>query len=91
MILLENASATGLPAMWGGGQGVFSAVATFGGATVSLQSLLPDGTTWGNVSSATALTAAGFATFILPPGQIRAAVTGGAPSAIYAAANQAHS
>lgn len=91
MILLENASVTGTASMWGGGQGVFSAVATFGGSAISLQSLLPDGTTWANVSSATTLTAAGFATFILPPGQIRAAVTGGTPSAIYAAANQAHS
>ncbi len=84
--LLDNASATGNAAQWGGGRGVFSAAGTFGGATVTLQYLGPDGSTW--LTAATGLTAAGLVAFELPPGQIKAAVGGGAPSGLYADAYQ---
>ena len=72
-ILLTNASATGAAKQWRGGRGVFTAVATWGGGNIALQYLGPDGSTWLAVGSA--LTANGLATFELPPGQIRAAVT----------------
>ena len=86
MKLIDNGSATGSPALWAGGSGVFAVVGTFGGATVKLQFLGPNGTTWIDVGGTTVMTAAGGAGFVLPCGQIRGAVTGGSPSGIYASA-----
>lgn len=85
--LLSNASATGSAVRWPGGEGTFTVVGTFGGTTVALQYLGPDGTTWIGVDATDAsFTAAGMCGFVLAPGQIRAAVTGGSPSALYAKA-----
>lgn len=86
--LLSNASATGSWAQWDGGVGVFSIVGTFGGATVTLQFLGPDGSTAVTVGSDTTLTAAGGGGFILPPARIRASVAGGPPSGLYAQAEK---
>lgn len=83
-VLLDNASATGNPVRWNGGRGVFSAVGTFGGGSVTLQYLGPDGSTW--ITAATALTAAGLVAFELPPGQIRAAVV--TATGVYARADE---
>jgi len=85
-ILLSNASATGSGVAWPGGIGAFQALGTFGGATVKLQALLVDGSTWSDVGVDVTLTAAGMGGFLLPPCLIRAAVSGGAPSALYASA-----
>lgn len=61
---------------WPGGRGFFSAAATFGGGSVSLQYLAPDNTTWVTaldvVGAAVTLTATGGVVFELPPGQVRA-------------------
>lgn len=57
--LLSNASATGAAVQWSGGLGVFTALGTFGGATVTLQYLGPDGVTWVAMGTDTTLTAAG--------------------------------
>lgn len=84
--LLSNASATGNSAIWPGGRGVFIAAGTFNGATVTLQLLGPNNSTWIDAGSFTTLTAAGAGVFDLPQGQIRAAVTGGPPSAMFAIA-----
>ena len=83
-ILLSNASATGSPAQWRGGRGVLTAVATWGGGSITLQYMGPDGTTWLPVGSA--LTANGMASFELPPGLIRAAVA--TATAAYAQAEE---
>jgi hypothetical protein len=88
MQLLSNEAATGQPQRWVGGTGVFAVCGTFGGATVKLQFLGPDGATWVDVGTDTNLTAAGGAMFILPAVQIRAAVSGGAPSGLAASAEQ---
>lgn len=88
--LLSNASATGAAVQWPGGQGTFAVVGTFGGATVALQFLGPDGSTYINAGTNTTLTAAGAGNFILPPVLIRATVTGGTPSALYASATKAN-
>jgi hypothetical protein len=80
--LLNNASATGSAAQWGGGRGVFAVAATFGGGSVALEYLGPDETTWLTVG--TALTANGLAAFELPPGRIRAAVV--TATAVFASA-----
>ena len=86
--LLSNASATGDWKDWGGGSGVFTVVGTFGGATVTLQFQGPDGSTAVAMGSDTTLTAAGGGVCVYPPGRIRAAVTGGTPSGLYAQAEQ---
>jgi len=88
MILLNNASATGDEVVWGGGMGVFACEGTFGGATVTLQYLGPDGTTYRAMGTDTTLTSGGAGVFIFPPGVIRALVAGGAPSGLYANAEQ---
>lgn len=86
--LLTNASATGADSQWGGGYGVFTATGTFGGATVSLQYLSPDAATWVDMGVNTTLTSNGGGAFLYPPGRIRASVSGGAPSGLYAQAEQ---
>jgi hypothetical protein len=93
--LLSNASATptaptGETAnqLWPGGQGVFSVVGTFGGATVTLEFLGPDGATLVAAGGNTTLTATGAGVFNLHPCWIIAAVTGGSPSGLYARADR---
>lgn len=82
--LLSNASATGSAAIWPGGRGTFLVAGTFGGTTVTLQVLGPDGSTWLAVGTYTTMAAAGGGNFDLPQGQIRANVSGGTPSGLYA-------
>lgn len=84
--LLANATATGNAVTWPGGRGTFIAAGTFNGATVKLQLLGPDSSTWIDAGTYTTLTAAGAGVFDLPQGQVRAAVTGGPPSGMYAIA-----
>lgn len=86
--LLSNASATGNPVQWDGGIGVFSVAGTFSGATVKLQFLGPDGSTYIDVGTDTTLTAAGGGGFVLSPCKIRAAISGGSPSGMYAQADK---
>lgn len=88
--LAVNASATSAGVSWPGGPGMFTAVATFGGGTVKLQYLLPDGSTWADADTGsgtlyTTLTAAGGGGFEFPPGQqIRVSIT--TATAVYASA-----
>jgi hypothetical protein len=82
--LLSNASATGDPTEpLTGGTYLWQYQGTFGGATLTLQSLGPDGSTYQTVTSATA---AGQSTILVGQGDIlRVTVTGGTPSALYSA------
>jgi hypothetical protein len=82
--LLANAAVTGPVVQWPGGVGAFTAVGTFSGATVTLQYLGPDNTTWVAAGTNTTLTASGNGVAYLPAGGIRAAVSGGSPSGLYA-------
>lgn len=95
--LLTNASATGSANNWPGGKGVMSVAGTFGGATVTMQYLGPNNTTYLDVKvmdpstgtqTTVSLTDSGSIGFILPPVPIRVVVTGGAPSALYASASR---
>ncbi len=93
--LLSNASATGSWVAWPGGQGVAVFSGTFGGTSLTLSYQGPQGAVLSvaamsdaGVQTAVALTAAGFIGFILPPGQIRATLTGGAASAMYGRADR---
>jgi hypothetical protein len=63
----------------GGKYGV-AATGTFGGGSIALQILLPDGSTW--VPAFTAFAAAGFSVIDLPPGQYRLAIA--TATAVYA-------
>jgi hypothetical protein len=82
--LLINASATGVPVLVNGGRRVFSVVGTFGGATVTLQWQDQDTGTWVDVPNA-AFTAPGTAAVdVGERSTVRANVTGGAPSGLYA-------
>lgn len=78
--IITNGSATSAGVVWGGGRGQLTAVATFGGGSVGLDYLGPDGTTW--LAAVTALTANGMVQFLLPPGQIRVSVA--TATAVYA-------
>ncbi len=84
--LLTNASATGTGKHWPGGRGQFAVVGTFSGATVTLQTLGPDGSTYVSLGADAALTAAGLVNFDAPEGMLRALVAGGPPSGLYATA-----
>ena len=90
VILLSNGSATSASQQWPGGRGQFAAAATFGGGSVALEFLCPDGSTWAAVKdingTTVSLTAAGGQVFDLPPCPIRAAVV--TATAVYAAANR---
>lgn len=99
--LITNGAATGptAGADWGGGRGLFTAVGTFAGTAATLEYNIADGTaagTWVPVKTldgagamaTVSLAAAGMFLFELPPGKIRAALTGGAPAAFYARADR---
>jgi len=87
--LASNLSATGPSVMIPGGEYFFSAEGVAGGSTISLQIQSLNGT-WGDVamftgSAVKTVTLPFSQTGIdLPAGNIRMAVTGGAPSALYA-------
>lgn len=83
--LLSNVAATGTakPVAFRGDY-LYRLSGTVGGATVTLQQQAPDGSTWLDVPDG-ALTAAGSFVVSLATGvNVRAAVSGGAPSALYA-------
>jgi hypothetical protein len=90
--LLVNAGAgAGASFDWNGGRLAFSAVATFGGGSVALEYLGPDGTTWlaapkDTDGTAVSLAAAGIIISELPPGKIRANAT--TATAVYARADR---
>lgn len=84
LTLLSNASATGSAVHWAGGRGQFKLAGTVGGATITLQTLGPDGSSWLGLGTDAALTASGVVGFDCPPGQLRALVAGGSPSGLYA-------
>lgn len=94
--LLSNATATGSYVRWEGGEGVVLFAGTFGGTSATVEYLGPDGVTGipltamdsAGVQTTVALTAAGGFGFILPPGRIRAVLTGGSPTGMYAQADR---
>lgn len=83
--LLTNASATGSPVTGVvSGEYIFGVAGTFGGATVGLSYLGPDGVTYIALPD-TDLTAAGAVVVRVGAGAtIKATVTGGTPSGLYA-------
>lgn len=94
--LLFNAAATGQYVRWEGGYGVATFAGTFGGTSATVEYLGPDNATGipvaamsdAGVQTTVALTAAGTIGFMLPPGRIRAVLTGGTPAAMFAQADR---
>ena len=82
--LLSNASATGSDLWWEGGRGTMFLDGTLGGATVTLEALHPATGTALVVGTEVTFTAVGLANFELPPCKLRAVVSGGSPSGLYA-------
>lgn len=80
---------------WGGGRGLFQVAGTFGGAGVTLEYQMRNGAWMAVQVMATDgtrttinTTANGAFVFELPSCPIRATVTGGTPSGLYAAADR---
>lgn len=65
-----------------GGKYAVMALATFGGGSVKLQALGPDGSSYLSLATISDFTAAGGATFDLPPGQYRFTIA--TATAVYA-------
>lgn len=82
--LLANVAASGsAKAVAFGGRYLAVATGTFGGATVTVQMLGPDGVTYVDVPSAS-LTAAGTAVIYLPWGcTVKGVISSGLPTGIY--------
>ena len=72
-VVLSNTS-TG-STFWDGGAGKLTATATWGGASLKLQYLAMDESTWIDVDM-TPLTADGMESFTAPQGRIKAVITG---------------
>ena len=89
-MMLSNSSSDSDEFIWPGGDGVFDAVATWGGGSASLEFLQADATTWTAVSSNTTLSANGAGVFTLGEGtKIKVNVT--TATAVYARARRAPS
>lgn len=91
--LLTNAAATGAAVAILGGEYIFFAEGTVGGSTISLQIQSPNGT-WedvqelaGSVTVKTTALPYNATKINLPMCNVRAAITGGAASAVYAYLN----
>jgi hypothetical protein len=84
--LFSNIAATTAAFALKGGRYVMSATATWGGGNITLQTLLPDGTTYVSpfsiAGTANVLSADGSTTIDCPPGQYKIKVT--TASGIYA-------
>lgn len=81
-VSFSNISASTAPFALRGGKYGVATLATFGGGSVKLQALGPDGSTYLSLSSASDFTAAGGAVVDLPPGQYRFTIA--TATAVYA-------
>ena len=82
-----NGSSANTTYMWPGGIGVFAAVSSaWNSATVTLEWIGPDGSTLIVAGTNTTCTANCNGVFYLPAGKIEAVVSGGTPTALFAAA-----
>ena len=84
----SNISATTALFTLRGGLYAVAVHATFGGGSVKLQTLLPDGATVLSVSAGTDFTADGYNTVNLPPGQYQFTIT--TATAVFVKIGRAH-
>jgi len=81
--LLDNASATGLAIQVSGGRYIWAADGTFGGDTLQLQFLGPDGTSFINVIGASLTAEGAFEVLIANGSTMKVTVTGGGASGLF--------
>lgn len=74
-VVMRNSASSSTAVNWPGGIGVFSAVGTWNGATLTLEFIGPDGATLLVAGDATTLSANGAGVFYLPECQVRAVVS----------------
>ena len=86
LTLLANGTATGAWMEWGGGQGLFTVEASWGGATIKLQFQTANGAVL-DAGGDTTLTSNGGGRFFLPQSQIRVNVSG-SPTGVYSFAHK---
>lgn len=82
--LIDNAAVTGPAVAVAPGRYCYAVDGTFGGATVALKMLGPDGTNYIGVGDDAALTAEGAVLVDLPACSVRAEISGGSPANIHA-------
>ena len=83
--LLSNASATGADIdINRGGAYLWRASGTFGGATINLQTIGANGSSWETVSGVSFTAAGQYQVLIAAGTKVRAQVSGGSPSGLYA-------
>lgn len=85
-LTLINNNVASQPQTAFGGDYIWSVVGTFGGASVQLQALGPDGATYQNIGAAktSADTAGGTGVGLGTNAVVRAAITGGTPTGLFA-------
>lgn len=83
-VVLTAANASSSQVQWPGGMGVMTAVGTFGGATLSLQFVGPDGSTLVTAGAGTTMTAAGASVFYLPKCLVQLTITSAGSTSITA-------
>jgi hypothetical protein len=83
ILLLSNATATGTGKAAGPGDYCFAVDGTFSSTTVALEMQSPDGSSWLAIEDAS-FTAEGAVIVTLPRTVVRASVTSGTPSGLYA-------
>lgn len=71
-VRFENIAATTSAFVLNGGKYTFAVAATFGGGSVGIETLGPNGSSW--LSVGTPPVAAGVTTYDLPPGQYRVVI-----------------
>lgn len=74
-VIMRNSASSSTAVNWPGGVGVFSAVGTWNGATLTLEFIGPDGATLVVAGTGTTFTANGAGVFYLPECQVRAIVS----------------
>ncbi len=78
IVLLNETGANGPAKNWAGGRGSLFVSGTFGGATVGLSWSPSEAGTFRDCGESCRLTAAGAINIELPPGWVKATITGGA-------------
>lgn len=80
--MIENDVAAAASYDWPGGTGVMYAEATWGGGSIKLQQISPNGT-WMDVGSAVTFTTNGIGGFLLPAGPIRLVIATAIAAYVY--------
>lgn len=84
IVLLNAAAASGAAFYWAGGEGALFVTGTFGGTTVGLSWAPREAGTYRDCGESCQFTGAGAVNVKLPPGWVKATITGGSGVSITA-------